>query len=126
MGETIAEPRPPRTPLAINSGSGFAFIDHTGDVYPSGFLPIHCGSIKEKLFPEIYRGSPVFQGLRNPNGFSGKCGACNFNHFCGGSRSTAYALTGDYLASDPSCAYVPPGYDGELPEGVHAEGIPHI
>ena len=77
-------------------------------------------------FPEIYCGSPVFQGLRNPNGFSGKCGACNFNHFCGGSRSTAYALTGDYLASDPSCAYVPPGYDGELPEGVPAEGIPQI
>lgn len=126
LGETITEPRPPRTPLAINSGSGFAFIDHTGDVYPSGFLPIHCGSIKETPFPEIYCGSPVFQGLRNPNGFSGKCGACNFNHFCGGSRSTAYALTGDYLASDPSCAYVPPGYDGELPEGVPAEGIPQI
>ncbi|MDU1361304.1 MAG: radical SAM/SPASM domain-containing protein, partial [Cutibacterium avidum] len=52
--------------------------------------------------------------------------ACNFNHFCGGSRSTAYAMTGDYLASDPSCAYVPPGYHGELPERVPADGLPRV
>ncbi|MDU3821086.1 MAG: TIGR04053 family radical SAM/SPASM domain-containing protein [Cutibacterium granulosum] len=118
LGENIEEPRPPRTPLAINSGSGFAFIDHTGDVYPSGFLPIHCGSIKDTPFPQIYRESEVFRALRNPSGFEGKCGACEFNHFCGGSRSTAYAMTGNYLASDPSCAHIPAGYTGELPEGI--------
>lgn len=120
LGEVVEQPRPPRAPLAINSGSGFAFIDHQGDVYPSGFLPIHCGSVKERAFPEIYRDSPVFRALREPSGFSGKCGACEFNHFCGGSRSTAYAMTGDYLASDPSCAYIPHGYDGPLPAGVQA------
>jgi MoaA/NifB/PqqE/SkfB family radical SAM enzyme len=29
---------------------------------------------------------------------------------CGGSRARAYALTGDALASDPLCAYVPKGW----------------
>ena len=35
-------------------------------------------------------------------------------------------MTGDYLASDPSCAYVPPGYHGELPERVPADGLPRV
>ena len=26
---------------------------------------------------------------------------------CGGSRARAYAVTGDYMQADPSCAYVP-------------------
>ncbi len=126
LGEHIDKPRPPRTPLAINSGSGFVFIDHVGDVYPSGFLPIHCGSVKERPFAEIYRDSAVMRALRDPSGFHGKCGACEFNHFCGGSRSTAYAMTGDYLASDPSCAHIPAGYRGPLPEGVRREGAAHF
>ena len=39
-----------------------------------------------------------------------KCGACPFGRVCGGSRARAYAMTGDALASDPSCAYVPRNY----------------
>ncbi|MDY5589058.1 MAG: TIGR04053 family radical SAM/SPASM domain-containing protein [Arcanobacterium sp.] len=117
LGATAAHPRPPRTPLAINSGSGFVFIDHVGDVYPSGFLPIHVGSIKKTPLAELYTNSPIMRELRTPEHFGGKCGACEYNHFCGGSRSTAYALTGDPLAADPSCAYIPQGYTGELPAG---------
>lgn len=115
LGEYPTKTRPPRTPLAINSGSGFAFIDHIGDVYPSGFLPIHVGSIKRTPFAELYRDTPVMQALRTPSSFGGKCGACGYNHFCGGSRSTAYALTHDPLASDPTCLYIPPLYDGPMP-----------
>lgn len=108
LGGAPENPRPPRPPLAVNSGSGFAFIDNTGDVYPNGFLPIHCGSIKDTPFAEIYRNSEVFQQLRNPDGFEGKCGVCEFNRICGGSRAISYAITGDYLASDPTCAWIPP------------------
>lgn len=100
--------RPARPPLAVNSGSGFAFIDHIGDVYPSGFLPIHCGNIKTKSFADIYCNAEVFKLLRDPSRWSGKCSVCEYNSFCGGSRSTAYALTGDPGASDPNCIYVPP------------------
>lgn len=110
LGDHAERPRPPRPPMAVNSGSGFAFIDHVGDVYPNGFLPIHCGNVKQQPFSEIYRTSPVFQALRKPWEFSGKCGVCEFNRLCGGSRSTAYAMTGDYLASDPTCSYLPPSW----------------
>ena len=110
LGAHATNPRPPRPPMAVNSGSGFAFIDHIGDVCPNGFLPVHCGNVKTRPFSEIYRDSPVFQALRRPQQFEGKCGVCEFNTLCGGSRSTAFAMTGNYLASDPTCAYIPPAW----------------
>lgn len=99
--------RRPRPPIDINSGRGFAFVDHLGDVYPSGFLPHHCGNVTEKGFREIYVDDPLLRALRRPEEFHGKCGVCEFNQVCGGSRSHAFAVTGDILASDPTCAYVP-------------------
>ena len=99
--------RRPRPPIDVNSGRGFAFVDHVGVVYPSGFLPTAVGSVRKKSFPEIYRGSELLQSLRNPDTFGGRCGRCEFRSVCGGSRSHAYATTGDPLAEDPSCAYEP-------------------
>lgn len=107
LGAQPTNPRPPRAPMAVNSGSGFAFIDHIGDVYPNGFLPLHCGNVTETDFHTIYSNSPVFQALRDPDNWHGKCSVCEFHSVCGGSRSTAYAVTGDYRASDPTCAYIP-------------------
>ncbi|GAA0324815.1 TIGR04053 family radical SAM/SPASM domain-containing protein [Bacillus carboniphilus] len=98
-----------RAPKGVNDGNGFLFISHTGDVYPSGFLPINCGSIKEEPLAEIYRNHPVFKELRNPELFKGKCGVCEYRHICGGSRARAYAVTGDHLESEPYCTYIPDG-----------------
>lgn len=100
-------PRTPRPPMAVNAGSGFVFIDHVGDVYPNGFLPLRCGNVTDEELAAIYSHSPVFQALRDPSRWEGKCSVCEFADVCGGSRSTAYALTGNALASDPTCAYVP-------------------
>lgn len=108
--ERLGEPekrRTPRPPIGVNSGRGFAFIDHIGHVYPSGFLPFDCGSIADKPFSEIYRTAPMMQSLRDVTSYSGKCGVCEFNWICGGSRARAYAMTGDPLASDPTCVHVP-------------------
>ncbi|MGA4668750.1 TIGR04053 family radical SAM/SPASM domain-containing protein [Propionibacteriaceae bacterium Y1923] len=105
-----ARPRVPRAPMAVNSGNGFAFIDHVGDVYPSGFLPFVCGNVTRESFREIYRGAEIMQQLRRPDQFEGKCGSCEFNTVCGGSRSHAYALTGNPLASDPTCPHIPRGW----------------
>ncbi|MDO4665683.1 MAG: TIGR04053 family radical SAM/SPASM domain-containing protein [Actinomycetaceae bacterium] len=124
LGEHPVHPRRPRTPLAINSGSGFVFIDHVGDVYPSGFLPIHVGSVKERSLPDLYENSQIMRDLRTPAKLGGKCGACEYNHFCGGSRSTAYALFHDALAADPTCLHVPKEYDGPMPEGWSDEVLP--
>lgn len=96
-----------RSTIGINDGNGFAFISHTGDVCPSGFLPLAGGNVRERPFAEIYRNAPLFRELRDPDLLKGKCGECDFRTVCGGSRARAYGVTGDYLAPDPSCAYTP-------------------
>ncbi|MCE1180254.1 MAG: TIGR04053 family radical SAM/SPASM domain-containing protein [Micrococcales bacterium] len=109
LGHPVEATRVPRPPIDVNSGRGFVFVDHTGDVYPSGFLPFNCGRVTDGGLRRIYRESPVLQQLRRPQEFGGKCGVCEFREVCGGSRSHAYAVTGDHLAADPTCAYEPAG-----------------
>jgi radical SAM protein len=99
-----------RAPRGLNDGKGFVFISHKGEVFPSGFLPLSAGSIREQSLAEIYRGSPVFRDLRDTSRLEGKCGACEFKEICGGSRSRAYALTGNPHSQEPCCAYVPKGF----------------
>jgi len=91
----------------INDGKGFVFISHTGEIYPSGFLPVSAGNIRRDSLVEVYRNSPLFRTLRNPDNLQGKCGDCEFRNLCGGSRSRSFALMGDYLAEDPKCIYQP-------------------
>jgi len=91
----------------VNDGRGFMFISHTGDVTPSGFLPIVAGNVREAGAVDIYRDAPLFRELRDPALLKGKCGRCGFKEVCGGSRARAYGVTGDHLAEDPSCVYVP-------------------
>lgn len=92
----------------VNDARGFVFISHTGDVSPSGFLPLVAGNVRERPLGEIYRDAPLFKALRDPDLLKGKCGVCEYRYVCGGSRARAWAVTGDYLASDPFCAYIPP------------------
>ncbi|WP_096190160.1 TIGR04053 family radical SAM/SPASM domain-containing protein [Evansella halocellulosilytica] len=96
-----------RAPKPVNDGDGFVFISHIGDVYPSGFLPVTCGNVREEKLSSIYKHSPVFQQLRDKSLLKGKCGVCEFKEICGGSRARAYAMTNDYLESDPMCVYFP-------------------
>ncbi|WP_313893572.1 TIGR04053 family radical SAM/SPASM domain-containing protein [Psychrobacillus sp.] len=96
-----------RAPKGVNDGNGFVFISHTGDVFPSGLLPIKAGNVRETLLATIYRESELFQNLRSPEKYKGKCGVCEFNKVCGGSRSRAYSATGDYMESEPYCIYIP-------------------
>jgi radical SAM protein len=95
------------SPQAVNSGKGFVFIDHVGNICPSGFLPIPVGNIRRQRLAEVYRNSDLFRQLRDPSLLKGVCGDCEFSAVCGGSRARAYAVSGDYLASDPFCAYKP-------------------
>jgi radical SAM protein len=98
----------------VNDGKGFLFVSHVGNVYPSGFLPIHAGNIKETPLQEIYRNSPIFRSLRDTSKLEGKCGACEYKEICGGSRARAYAVTGDPLAQEPCCIYQPKNWDPQL------------
>ncbi|MGA3082643.1 MAG: SPASM domain-containing protein, partial [Terracidiphilus sp.] len=98
----------------VNDGKGFLFVSHVGNVYPSGFLPIHAGNIRQTPLSEIYRNAPIFKSLRDTSKLEGKCGACEYKEICGGSRARAYALTGDPLAQEPCCIYQPKHWDPEL------------
>jgi AdoMet-dependent heme synthase len=94
-------------PRGVNAGNGFAFVSHTGDVFPSGFLPLSAGNVRRQGLAEIYRSSALFRSLRDTETLLGRCGRCEYRAICGGSRSRAYALTGNYLGTDPWCAYEP-------------------
>lgn len=96
-----------RAPSGVNDGKGFVFISHTGEVYPSGFLPVSAGNILRKPLADIYRGCRLLLSLRDLSQLKGKCGRCEFQDVCGGSRARAFALTGDPLAEEPCCSYFP-------------------
>jgi len=91
------------------AGTGVCFVSHKGEVYPCGYLPVKCGDIREQEIGEIWMSSPVFQELRNPDNLKGKCGVCEYRRICMGCRARAYAETGDYLAEEPYCTYIPRG-----------------
>ena len=91
----------------VSDGKGFVFVSHTGEVFPSGFLPISGGNVLAQELTDVYRNSDLFKTLRDTGAREGKCGVCEYQKICGGSRSRAYALTGDFLASDPRCIYQP-------------------
>lgn len=88
-------------------GTGFCFVSSVGEVYPCGYLPALAGNIKEQPFREIWENSQVFNDLRDPSRLKGKCGNCEYNEVCAGCRARAFAATGDYLAEEPYCIYVP-------------------
>jgi len=94
-------------PRGVNAGNGFLFVSHQGNIFPSGFLPQLAGSVRSGTLADVYRNHELFVRLRRPSSLHGRCGRCEFAEICGGSRSRAFALTGDPLASDPWCAYQP-------------------
>ncbi len=99
----------------VSDGRGFVFVSHAGEIYPSGFLAISGGNVRKQSLVDVYRKSPLFVALRDAKQREGKCGACEYVHVCGGSRSRAYALSGDYLAQDERCVYIPKDYEAPVP-----------
>jgi AdoMet-dependent heme synthase len=102
----------------VNDGDGFLFVSHTGDIYPSGFLPVKAGNIRDDDLVETYRNAPLFRSLRDRSQLKGKCNVCEYRPVCGGSRARAYAVTGDYLEAEPFCAHVPVRYQRMIEEGA--------
>jgi AdoMet-dependent heme synthase len=96
-----------RAPMHVNAGDGFVFVSLFGEVFPSGYLPLSAGNVRVKPLKDIYQDSDLFKKLRNKEMLKGRCGLCEYRYICGGSRSRAYAMTGDYLAEEPFCAYQP-------------------
>ena len=96
-----------RAPLGIRDGCGVAFVSHTGEVSPSGFLPIVAGNVRDTQLKTIYQQSELFVNLRDHDRLLGKCGLCEFKKICGGSRARSLGVYGDIFAEDPLCPYIP-------------------
>lgn len=91
--------------MGITDGRGMFFISHVGEVYPSGFLPLIAGNVRETTLKNIYMGTNIFKDLKDADKLKGKCGKCEFRYMCGGSRARAYAMSDDYLEAEPRCVY---------------------
>ena len=89
------------------AGIGFCFISHVGRVQGCGYLDLEAGNVRQDSFANIWRGSPLFNDLRDFSLLKGKCGACEYKWLCGGCRARAYENTGDHLAAEPYCIYKP-------------------
>ena len=90
------------------AGLGVLFVGHQGDVFPCGYLPVKCGNILEQKLVDIWYESEDLARMRDTGALEGKCGVCGYRQVCGGCRGRAYAATGNYMAEEPFCAYVPP------------------
>ncbi len=89
------------------AGSGVIFVSHAGEVFPCGYMPVPCGSIRRQPLEEVWDSSLILAELRDDDLLAGKCGACEYRGVCGGCRARAYAATGEWVASDPLCGYLP-------------------
>lgn len=108
LGELLGPPQrqPSAHTAATRDGKGIVFVAYDGHVHPAGFLPVDLGSVREQPLGEIYREHALLKQIRSAQ-FSGRCGRCRWADLCGGSRARAWADSGDPLAEDPACPYVP-------------------
>jgi heme b synthase len=98
-------------------GITFCFISHTGDLQPCGYFDMQLGNVKDEPFSKIWTESRVFNELRDYSLLKGKCGACEYKAVCGGCRARALSVTGDYLAEEPYCVYIPRSMRAEDAKG---------
>jgi radical SAM protein len=103
LGPSSAPVRAPSA--ATRDGKGIIFVGANGDIYPSGFLPITLGNVRESSLIDVYKDNELLRSIRSAH-FEGACGCCEHSDLCGGSRSRAFAAFGNPLSSDPACVRV--------------------
>ena len=89
------------------AGLGVLFVSHQGDIFPCGYLPIKCGNMLEDKLTDVWYNNYDLARMRSESKLEGKCGVCGYRQICGGCRGRAYSATGNYMAEEPFCAYVP-------------------
>ena len=66
-------------------------------------LPIPIGNLKEDSIEKIWSTSDLLWQIRDEQNLKGKCNSCDLVYQCSGCRAMAYAVTGEFLESDPQC-----------------------
>lgn len=98
--------------LSESFGGCAAGINYCGLSNDGYMLPCACasdaklGSILVQDLKDIWVNHRVFKTLRDKRKLKGRCRKCSHTDICGGCRLTAYGLTGDWMASDPTCPYL--------------------
>jgi len=69
---------------------------------------VKCGNVLKQSLSDIWYSNKDLERMRNSSILEGKCGVCGYREVCGGCRGRAYAATGNYMAEEPFCAYIPP------------------
>jgi len=90
-----------------SAGRKLVNIDWMGRVKPDPFFPEYIGDMTQKPFDALWldEENNLLKRLReHPRRLGGKCADCGVVDICnGGSRSRAWAMSGDLWAEDPSC-----------------------
>lgn len=89
------------------AGQLICLIDVDGEVLPCSYFPTSAGNVHHTSFKKIWEEASLFQNLRDFSTYKGSCGKCEYVNVCGGCRARAQAMTGDYLAQEPFCNYLP-------------------
>lgn len=98
------EPQPPLVGNKCMRHQVSCLVTATGDVMPCVGVTIPQGNIRHNRLASILKNSEVVNNLKNYRQMiKGPCRSCEKAAECYGCRGAAYQLTGDYLASDPTC-----------------------
>jgi radical SAM protein with 4Fe4S-binding SPASM domain len=98
------EPQPPLVGNKCMRHQVSCVVTATGDVMPCVGVTIPQGNIRRDNLASILKNSEVINNLKNYRQMmKGECRNCEKAAECYGCRGAAYQLTGDYLASDPTC-----------------------
>lgn len=108
---------------ACLAGRKYLRIGPQGEVTPCPYIPEASGNVRWQPLREIWENGADFVRLRGEMP-GGKCGGCDWRISCGGCRARALATTGDLMAEDAKCGYLPA--PGARPEAPPAPGVPAV
>ncbi len=98
------EPQPPLVGNKCMRHQVSCLVTATGEVMPCVGVTIALDNIRNNRLADILKNSEVINNLKNYRQMiKGECKTCEKAVECYGCRGAAYQLTGDYLASDPTC-----------------------
>ncbi len=98
------EPQPPLVGNRCMRHQVSCVVTANGDVMPCVGVTIVLGNIRDNRLASILHQSDVLNQLKNfRQTIKGACHTCDKAAECYGCRGAAFQLTGDYLASDPTC-----------------------
>ena len=97
------EPQPPLVGNRCMRHQVSCVVNANGEVMPCVGVTIPLGSIRKQPLAEILRHQVVTDLKNFREMIKGECADCEKSDECYGCRGAAYQMTGDYLASDPTC-----------------------